>query len=227
MSSIRGDEIRAIPHFADLSDPEAERLAQLAELRTYERRQAIILEGEPCTGFFVLRSGRARIFRTGPDGREQILRLLGPAETFGEVPMFDGGPNPASVDTIEPSEAIFISTATIFDVIRRHPVVAFELLRHFAARLRGFTELIEQISLQTVQSRIARYLYMSAREEGRVTGEGIVVARSLTQQDLAAFVGSVREVVSRTLRVMEDDGLVEVRRTEFVVRDLDALKRMV
>ena len=166
-------------------------------------------------------------FRTGPDGREQILRLLGPAETFGEVPMFDGGPNPASVDTIEPSEAIFISTATIFDVIRRHPVVAFELLRHFAARLRGFTELIEQISLQTVQSRIARYLYMSAREEGRVTGEGIVVARSLTQQDLAAFVGSVREVVSRTLRVMEDDGLVEVRRTEFVVRDLDALKRMV
>ncbi|MEO8541740.1 MAG: Crp/Fnr family transcriptional regulator [bacterium] len=227
MLRVHGPEIRTVPHFADLSEAEAERLAETVEVRSYDRRESIIVEGDRCTGFFVLRTGRARIFRTGSDGREQILRLLAPGDTFGEVPIFDGGPNPASVDVLEPSEALFISTATMFDVIGRHPVVAFELLRHFAARLRGFTELIEQISLQTVQSRIARYLYVSAREEGKETSEGIVVARSLTQQDMAALVGSVREVVSRTLRVMEDDGLVEVRRTEFVVRDLEALKRMV
>ena len=100
------------------------------------------------------------------------------------------------------------------------------LLRHFARRLRSFTELVEQISLQTVQNRIARYLYMAAREEGIETGEGYIIPRSITQQDLAALVGSVREVVSRTLKVMEDDGLVEVRRKEFLVRDLNALRRL-
>ena len=99
-------------------------------------------------------------------------------------------------------------------------------MRHFARRLRSFTELVEQISLQTVQNRIARYLYFAAREEGVQTKEGVLVPRSITQQDLASLVGSVREVVSRTLKVMEDDGLVEIRRKEFLVRDLDALRRI-
>lgn len=219
-------EIRRIPHLVGLPEAEAERLARTLELRVLAARARIMSEGEECRGFFVLRSGRARIFRTGADGREQILRLLGPGDTFGEVPVFDGGANPASVETLEPSELIFVSTAIFFDVLDRHPIVARAMLRHFARRLRSFTELVEQISLQTVQSRIARYLYVSAREEGVTTHEGILVPRSITQQDLAALVGSVREVVSRTLRVMEDDGLVEVRRKEFLVRELEALKRM-
>jgi CRP/FNR family transcriptional regulator len=218
------DEIRRIPHLASVPDAEAQRLARTVEVRVFAPRGRIITEGEECRGFFVLRAGRARIFRTGPDGREQILRLLGPGDTFGEVPVFDGGPNPASAEALEPSEALFISTPEFMDVLARHPVVARAVLRHFARRLRSFTELVEQISLQSVQSRIARYLYLSAREEGVRTNEGIVVPRTITQQDLAALVGSVREVVSRTLRVMEDDGLVEVRRKEFLVRDLDALR---
>lgn len=220
------DEVRSIPHLAGVPDAEAQRLVRKIEVRSYAAREAILTEADPSRGFFVLRQGRARIYRSGPDGREQILRLLGPGDTFGEVPVFDGGPNPATVEALEPSEALFISTLVFMDVLARHPGVALALLRHFARRLRSFTELVEQISLQTVQNRIARYLYMSAREEGVRTSEGIVVPRTITQQDLAALVGSVREVVSRTLKVMEDDGLVEVRRKEFLVRDLDALKRM-
>jgi CRP-like cAMP-binding protein len=100
------------------------------------------------------------------------------------------------------------------------------VLNHFAKRLRSFTELVEQISLQTVQQRVARYIYLTAREEGRETPEGILVSRTVTLHDLAALVGSVREVVSRTLHVMETDGIVEVRRKEILVRDLRALRQM-
>lgn len=225
-SPLTADEVRAIPHLRPLPEADVARLLKSLEVRSYAPREIIINEDEPCRGFFVLRAGRARIFRTGTDGREQILRLLGPGDSFGEVPVFDGGPNPATVEAIESSEAIFIPTPAFLDVIARHPDVAFALLRHFARRLRSFTELVEQISLQTVQNRIARYLYMAAREEGIETGEGHIIPRSITQQDLAALVGSVREVVSRTLKVMEDDGLVEVRRKEFLVRDLNALRRL-
>lgn len=219
-------EVRAIPHLQGLPDSDVARLLKSLEVRSYGPREIVMGEGEPCRGFFVLRGGRARIFRTGTDGREQILRLLAPGDTFGEVPVFDGGPNPATVEAIEASEALFVPTPAFLDVVARHPEVAFALLRHFARRLRSFTELVEQISLQTVQNRIARYLYLTAREEGIETSEGYIVPRTITQQDLAALVGSVREVVSRTLKVMEDDGLVEVRRKEFLVRDLDALRRL-
>lgn len=109
----------------------------------------------------------------------------------------------------------------------RYPEVAVALLGHFARRLRSFTELVEQISLQTVQQRIARYLYMTAREEGVETPDGLVIPRSITQQDLAALVGSVREVVSRTMRVMEEDGVVEIRRKEILVRDAAALRSLI
>lgn len=221
------DEIEAFPHLGGIPRDEVLRLLRGIEVHSFAPHETILLVGEPCRGFYVLRKGRARIFRSGPDGREQILRLLAPGDSFGEVPVFDGGANPASVEAMEASEALFISTAVFLEVIVRNPVVAMSLLRHFARRLRSMTELVEQISLQTVQNRIARYLYFTAREEGVETPAGVVVQRSITQQDLAALVGSVREVVSRTLKVMEDDGLVEVRRKEFLVRDLDALRRLV
>ncbi len=225
-SPLTPEEILAIPHLKGIPESEAERLLRSIEVRSYGPRETILVEAEICRGFFVLRRGRARIFRSGSDGREQILRLLAAGDSFGEVPVFDGGPNPATVEALEPAEALFISTPVFMEVITRNPAVALALLNHFARRLRSFTELVEQISLQTVQNRIARYLYLTAREEGVQTAEGTIVPRSITQQDLASLVGSVREVVSRTLKVMEDDGLVEVRREEYVVRDLDALRRL-
>lgn len=221
------EDLAHISHFAAL--PEAARVRFAGELlaRRYGPRELITIEGEPCKGFYFLRNGRARIFRTGADGREQTFRLIGAGETFNEVPVFDGRPNPASVEAIEPSEAILVPAEAFARLIEQYPAVGMAILRHFAIRLRSFTELVEQISLQTVQQRLARYLYLVAREEGTVCAEGVVVGRVLTQQDLASLVGSVREVVSRTLKVMEDDGIVEVRRREFVIRDLAALGRLV
>lgn len=221
------DDVRQVSFFAAVPDAEAAHF--LSQLTVLERgpRELIVGEGEPCLGFYLLRSGRARIFRTGEDGREQIFRLIAAGDTFGEVPVFDGGTNPASVEAMEPCQAVLFPTAAVGDLARRFPDINRAVLRHFARRLRSFTELVEQLSLQTVQNRIARYFYLLAREEGVLTPEGIAVQRTITQQDLASLVGSVREVVSRTMRVMEDDGIVEIRRREIVVRDLDALARLV
>ena len=221
------DDVRHISYCSTLDDEEARRFAGELVLRTYGARQVVVAEGTPALGFYVLRSGKARVYRTGPDGREQTMRLVAAGDTFGEVPVFDNGPAPATVEAIEPSEVLLVPSAAFSGLVERRPQVGLALLRHFAVRLRSFTELVEQISLQTVQCRLARYLYQLAREEGVSTGEGIVVPRELTQQDLASVVGTVREVVSRTLKVMEDDGLVEVRRKDIVIRDLVALHRLV
>ncbi len=227
MPSVTPELVLGIPHLSMLPLAEAERFARELVVRRYASREFIAVEGEPCRGFFVLLSGRARIFRSGADGREQILRLLAPGDTFGEVPVFDGGPNPATVEALDTCDVALVPSAAFRLIVARYPEVAAALLEHFARRLRSFTELVEQISLQTVQQRIARYLYMTAREEGVDSPDGLVVPRTITQQDLAALVGSVREVVSRTMRVMEEDGVVEIRRKEILVRDIGALRALI
>ena len=220
-----GDVLR-IPHLASLAPSEAAQLVAELVVWSVPARDLIAIEGEPCRGFFQLLDGRARLYRTGPDGREQIMRLLHPGDTFGEVPVFDGGGNPATIEALEECRVLLIPAAAFRRIIESHPRVALDLLGHFARRLRSFTELVEQISLQTVQQRVARYLYTTAREEGVRTAEGVVIQRTITQQDLAALVGSVREVVSRTMRVLEEDGLVELRRKEILVRDVAGLGRL-
>lgn len=220
------EDLRRMSYFAPLSDDDARRFVAELSVRTYAPREIIMAEDEPSSGFYFLRSGKARIYRTGHDGREQTFRLVNAGDTFGEVPVFDLGRNPATVEALENSEVVLIPSTSFVHLLQRHPVVAMELLKHFARRLRAFTELVEQISLQTVQSRLARYLYQLAREEGERAGEGVVVPREITQQDLASLVGSVREVVSRTLKVMEEDGIVEVRRRDIIIRDIQALKQL-
>jgi len=220
------DDVQAVRYFATLPDDAAARLAESLVVRSFGPREFIMLEGEPSHGFYLMRSGKARIFRTGADGREQSFRLLASGDTFGEVPVFDRGSNPASVEAIEKCEAVLFPSAAVLDVVRRYPDVALALLLHFSRRLRLFTEIVEQVSLQTVPARIARYLYQLAREEGIQNGEGIRVPRSITHRDLASLVGSVREVVSRSLKVMEDDGIIIVRRHEMIIRDLESLREL-
>ncbi|HSE45407.1 MAG TPA: Crp/Fnr family transcriptional regulator [Gemmatimonadales bacterium] len=220
----RVSDLRAIRYFASLPDDDAARFSGEVSARKYHARELIALQGEPAHGFYYLRTGKARLFRTGPDGREQTLRLIAAGETFGEVPVMDNGAMPVTVEALEPSEVLLVPAGPFRRLMVSHPEVAQSLLTYFARRLRAFTEMVEAISLQTVQARLARYLYQLAREEGQETPDGILVPREITQQDLASLVGSVREVVSRTLKVMDEDGVVEVHRKAILIRDLAALK---
>lgn len=226
MTQLTAEDVLRIPHLASLPAADADRVARELVVHSYEPRELVAIEGEPCPGFFQLRDGLARLFRTGPDGREQIMRLLHPGDTFGEVAVFDHGPTPATVETLQPSRVILVPSAVFRRLVDAHPAVAADLLGHFARRLRSFTELVEQISLQTVHQRVARYLFFAAREEGVVTPGGVVVPRTITLQDMAALVGSVREVVSRTLHALEQEGVLEVRRREILVRDMEELRKL-
>jgi CRP/FNR family transcriptional regulator len=154
-----------------------------------------------------------------------VLAILQPLDTFNEVPVFDGGVNPATVETIEPSTVAVVPRETALALIGRSPHAALTLLASFAARLRGFTQLVEALAFDDVNRRLARFIAQLARTEGDVRPDGVVIARSLTVQDVAAMVGSVREVVTRGLAHLDREGLIHVSRDQIVVLDLDALER--
>jgi CRP-like cAMP-binding protein len=223
--ALSPDLLQAISYFRGLAAADLGWLAESISLGQHGTRELVIREGEPCTGMYAMQRGRARIFKTSRSGRQQVLAIVQAPDTFNEVPVFDGGSNPASVETLEPSAIIVVPRETAIALIGRSPHAALTLLASFAGRLRGMAQLVETLSFDDVNRRLARLLAHQARREGAQHPEGTRLLRALTMQDMAAMVGSVREVVSRALSILEHEGLVHVRSTEIIVPDVTALER--
>ena len=212
MSSSLAAVLGRVPYFAGL-DPAA--LARLAA-ETRERRCAagelVLAEGEPCQGLSFVVSGRVKAFKLSEDGREQVLRILGPGHTFNDVPIFDGGTNPAGVAAMEESIVGLVPAARIHALLRERQEVAAAVIGVLAARLRSMTEMVEDLALRGVTARVARLLLECSRGQPPLAeGAGDHCAH-LTQHQLAAMTGTVREVVQRALKALEREGAIELAR---------------
>lgn len=223
--NITADVIQHVPYFAELDPVLLRNLAGQVRQRTYRAGDVILLEGEPCEGLYVLLSGRVKVFKTSGEGREQVLRLLGPGRTFNDVPVFDGGSNPASVAALEASTVGQFPKAQILALVETHPKVARAVIRLLAARLRALTLMIEDLSLRSVVARVAKLLLDCTRGQETVIEGAPGGCARLTQQQIAAMTGSVREVVQRALKALERDGAVKLERARVLVLDPKALER--
>ncbi|MBI4331983.1 MAG: Crp/Fnr family transcriptional regulator [Chloroflexi bacterium] len=212
---------RTIPYFTKLSPGEIDRLGRDTTEQRFDRGEILFLEGEPCLGLYVVREGQVRIFKTSPDGKEQVLTMAGPGATFNDVPIFDGGPNPASASAFQPSRVYIVSKATMISLIGNCPM-ALSLLRGFAGRLRHLTVLVEDLSFRRVVSRLAKILLESA-----VSTDVPVSGRQYTQQEMAAMVGTARDVVGRALRDLEREGAIKMDGRRIVVTNSGKLKEIV
>jgi CRP/FNR family transcriptional regulator len=190
-----------VPYFTALAVPDLEALAATCRTRTLEAGESILLEGELAEGLYVVLSGRVRVFKSSPEGREQVLIVLSPGETFNDVPVFDGGPNPASADAAGPGASVcLVPSAVVARLLSTNPVVALSVTRVLASRLRHLTVLVEDLALRQIIQRVARLLL-----DESASGSGSV---QLTHQEMAARVGTAREVVSRALRELERRGAI-------------------
>ncbi len=196
--------LAAIPFFTGLPSEELEALQTRCHPRTLDQGESILLEGEPADGLYFVRRGAVRIYKSSPEGRVQVLIVLGPGQSFNDVPIFDGGPNPASADSAESAtEVIVIPAELIRRLIATSPIVAANVVRILATRLRHLTLLVEDLSLRHIIPRVGRLL-LEASSMGETTVE-------MTQQEMATRVGTAREVVSRALRELERQGAISRR----------------
>lgn len=219
--------IQRIPYFAGL-DQHNRALVELANATQeehYEKEQLFFLEGEVCRGMYYLLTGQARIFKSGPGGREQILRIAGPGSVFNDVPVLDGGPNPASADALEACSILILPTQAIQHLLDQEPAVVRAIMMNLASKLRHLTTLVGEISLKQVTSRVARIL-LSQLEEGEKLESGLTnqVTTQMTQQQMAAMAGTVREMVGRALRTLEGAGAIEARRGHIIIKDAARLQ---
>jgi CRP/FNR family transcriptional regulator len=217
--------LRKTPLFASLTDKEMEALAARVSNRRFERGALLFSEGDPCTGLFLVASGKIRIFKLSPAGREQVLAVEGPGSSFAELPVFDGGNYPASASALEDAEILFISRKDFQNFCREHPEVALKVLAVVGSRLRRLVGIIEDLSFTTVRQRLIALILRLTQASGTASKEGVRVELTKTHQDLAAELGTVRELVSRNLSRLQAEGFLEVDGRRIIVKDLAALRR--
>ena len=191
--------------------------------KLFSSGELLFSEGEPCSGLHIIARGKVRIFKTSVNGREQVLAVNVPGESVAELPVFDGGPYPASAVAIEDTEIAFISRRDFHAYCIEHPEVPLKVLSVVGARLRRLVGIIEELSFTTIRQRLIALLVKLAQSDGKRTERGIEILLPATHQELANQLGTVRELISRNLMRLQAEGLLEVDARQIVVKDLKSL----
>jgi CRP-like cAMP-binding protein len=192
--------------FAALTESEIQGLAQRAVEKRFAPDEMLFWEGEPCAGIFLIVQGSVKIFRTSPGGREVMLAIEAAPATVAELPLFDGGPYPASVRAVEPVVSLFINKGDFQQVCRQYPEVALKVLAVVGQRLRLLVGLVEAMTFGSVTQRLARLLLDTSKGAGTEIFE-----LPVTHQELASRLGTVREVVSRNMARFRAEGLIRIQ----------------
>ena len=203
------DVLRANSYFSTLSDKVLQSLAQGTNLRSYERGEAICWQGDVCTALYIISRGSVKLFKLSPKGRELIIRVFGEGATFNEVPIFDEGANPVNVAALEDSHIWIVDAEVIRSGIRQYPEMAQAVILNLSHNLRMLVSVVEELSFYQVTNRLARLISRLPAEQ--------LEEQHLTQDQLAARLGTVREVVARSLRDLERSGAIRVERRQIQV----------
>lgn len=210
--------------FRDLDETVVKLLADRAVTRRLERDEILFLAGDPANGMYVIESGSVRAFRTSPDGREQVIHVERAVTTVAELPVFDNGNYPSTVAAEEPTVVHFLAREDVLKTAISHPQLALAATRLLAGRLRRCAELVEMLSLRDAGQRLARFLLAEARRTGVVTADGTRLKLKLTHNQLAARIGTVREVVTRSFVRLSEDGMIVHEGKEVLIPDVRALE---
>jgi CRP-like cAMP-binding protein len=205
--------------FGELSDTDLRALADRASERRLARGEMLFFEGDEARGLYVVVEGAVRAFRESLEGREQVIHVESAGATIAEVPVFDDGKYPSTVAGEEDSVLLFIDKRDVRRLCLEHPQIALAALKLLATRVRRTAALVEQLSLFEVDQRLARLLLAEARTRGVRSGASVTVELLLTNQQIAARIGSVREVVSRALNRLQQNSLISVDGRRITIAD--------
>jgi CRP/FNR family transcriptional regulator len=223
------DRLRRLPLFRDLADESLDELAALSRILRLERKEILYGEGEPYRGMFVVLAGLAVVYKLSGDGRMLILHVCRPGDTLAEVPLFedhDAG-YPAHARATRESEILFLPRERFVSFLKRHPQVAWQMLRGFAGRLKELSLQLEGVTLREVSSRLARYLLREVEASRAAADERPVLDLPLAKGAVASYLGTVHETLSRTFARLVREKIISVDGPKVTILDRKRLERLV
>ena len=211
--------LRSCRYFDGISGEILSQLAEDVYLYRYKPGEMVFWEGGACAGLHIVRSGSIKLFKISPNGRQLVVKIFNQGESFNEVPVFDGGENPINVAAITQSDIWVVACESIRTAVDEHPEMARAIILNLSANLRMLVGLVEELSFYQVTNRLARLI--SQLPEEQLEGKS---RQRLTQDEIAARLGSVREVVARSLRELEQSGAIRSERGKIWIEDGNILK---
>ena len=215
------DSISKIPLFNGLPEGQISDLARIAVEETRAIGDLVFSEGDEARGFFVVLSGRIKIFKLSPEGKEHILHFIEPGDPFAEVAVFAGSGYPAYAEAIKESRLLFFPRNAFVSLIRNDPDLAMKMMAILSQRLKYFARVIEDLSLKEVPQRLAAYLLYLGRD--RQDGE---ITLTISKGQLASLLGTIPETLSRILNKMAAKGLIEVSGRKVKLLKKDAISNL-
>lgn len=207
--------LRGNAYFTELPEPMLKEVAAHMQMREYQRGDVLFWEDDPCDGLHIIESGSAKIYRLSPQGRQYIVRILQEKDTFAEVPAFDGGRNPVNVDALETCRVWVIDSEKLRALIAAHPAFAQQVLKNFGEMLRNLVRMVSEMAFYQVTHRLARLISEYPQEP----------RPHWTQEQLAAQLGTVREVVARSLKELERSGAIRIEDRRIHIADDNVLRQ--
>ncbi len=218
--------MRRCPLFTGLREEDLRRLRAIASLKQLEKRGILFSEGEEARGFYVILSGKVKVYKVSPDGKEQILHVVTAPDSFAEAALFLEGRYPAFAEALCNSQLLFFPKRDFIRLIEKNPQLSINMIVSLSQFLKRFASLIEELSLKEVSSRIAKYLIdlsLKLSKEGKKPKE---VELDLSKTQLALKLGTISETLSRTLAKMKNKGIIDVRKNRILILNREALEEL-
>ena len=213
------EQISSNPYFAGLSDAELGDISKYLFEKGAERGQVLLFEGDPAGHLYFVVSGAVKVYKTSAEGKEQILQIIRPGESFNDVPLLGGGVNLASAEALGKASLYTINKSDLEKIIQGYPQVALNAVNILSRQVQQLMSLVEDLSFKHVTGRVAKILLENlANPSGPVP--------RLTQQEMAAMAGTAREMVGRALKSLEEEGVIRLDRYRIIITDKEALKAL-
>jgi CRP-like cAMP-binding protein len=213
---VKLNTLRRNIYFDDLPDEMLMEIARHMQLREFERGEVLFWEGDSYTSLHIIEEGSVKLYRISSQGRQYIIRVLQEGDTCNEVPAFDGGTNPVNVEALEKSKVWVIEGERLRVLVKSHPDFALKVMSNFGKNLRGLVRMVSEMAFYQVTNRLARLISELPDEEPRP---------HLTQEQLAAQLGTVREVVGRSLKELERSGAIRIEDRRIYIADSKILSQ--
>jgi len=243
------DLLRRCPLFAGLREEDLKRIRTIASLKQVGKKEILFSEGEEARGFYVTLSGKVKVYKVSPDGKEQILHVVSAPDAFAEAALFLEGSYPAFAEALSDSQLLFFPKRDFIHLIEKNPQLSINMIVSLSQFLKRFASLIEELSLKEVSSRIAKYLIDLSLKLSKVgtnrndcVGTTAVPARTdtrfregkspeeveldLSKTQLALKLGTISETLSRTLAKMKAKGIIDVKKNRILILNREALEEL-
>ena len=223
---ISAETLNNLPLFSELTAQQSERIISISKIINYNKNEIIFMESDPYKGFYILLKGTIKIYKISFEGKESILHLIKPYESFGDVPLFEGGNYPVNAQVITDSVLVFIPHKEFIQLIKDNSTICFNMLIGFSKKMRHLTQKVEELSTKEVANRFARYLLEEIRKVKTDNLPEPSVRINISKKNIASYIGTITDTLSRLLKKLQDEKIIRVTGKSISITDMKKLKAL-